>query len=99
MPDALHPATLPRLIGREQEAGEALRLVRGGVRLLTLTGPGGVGKTRLALHLAEQLACEGNVFFIPLATVDDPALLPPARHPPIDRCSQVTSGFWSSQGE
>ncbi|WP_462188359.1 hypothetical protein, partial [Frankia sp. CcWB2] len=45
------PAELTSFVGRRRELAEALRLLSG-ARLLTLTGPGGVGKTRLALRLA-----------------------------------------------
>jgi transcriptional regulator with XRE-family HTH domain len=47
------PAT--RLVGRQRELAEVRRLVTGEARLVTLTGPGGVGKTRLALELAWDL--------------------------------------------
>jgi Ni2+-binding GTPase involved in maturation of urease and hydrogenase len=50
------------------------------VRLITLTGPAGVGKTRLALELARAIADEGSthVVFVPLAAIRDPAFVPSA---------------------
>ena len=70
------PAQRTVLVGREHEA-EALSslLRRPDVRLVTLTGPGGIGKTRLALHIAAALAEEfpGGVGYIPLSAVKDPA--------------------------
>ncbi|HVL23352.1 MAG TPA: tetratricopeptide repeat protein [Thermomicrobiales bacterium] len=74
-------APLAPLIDREQEQVLVTRLIREqGVRLLTLTGPGGVGKTRLALALAEQLAPDAadGAYVVPLASVSDPALVPMA---------------------
>jgi predicted ATPase/class 3 adenylate cyclase len=59
------------LLGRERELGEIRGLVTGGVRLLTLTGPGGSGKTRLALQAAAELAEEflDGTFFVALASL------------------------------
>jgi class 3 adenylate cyclase len=71
------PLQATPLVGREREVGEVCeRLGQEGVRLLTLTGPGGTGKTRLALQAAADLLedFEDGVFFVPLATVTDPDL-------------------------
>jgi predicted ATPase/DNA-binding SARP family transcriptional activator len=69
------PAPLTPLIGRESELGAVGALMRSAdVRLVTLTGPGGIGKTRLGLQAAAELGGDfpDGVFFIPLASVADP---------------------------
>src|SRR5262245_9700748 len=69
------PAPLTRLIGRERELASVIALVgRKEVRLVTLTGPGGVGKTHLALEVAAGLrdGYADGVWFIPLSSVTDP---------------------------
>ncbi|HET7603219.1 MAG TPA: tetratricopeptide repeat protein, partial [Gemmatimonadales bacterium] len=72
------PAPLTSLIGREREIAEALALVRDpGIRLVTLTGPGGVGKTRLAITVARQASdtFPDGVRFVDLSPTRDPALV------------------------
>jgi predicted ATPase/class 3 adenylate cyclase len=72
------PGQLTRFLGREREVAEILGLLEE-ARLLTLTGPGGTGKTRLAVEVARrsELRFDGGVHFVDLSLVDDPALVPP----------------------
>ncbi len=68
------------LIGREHEVTAVVRLLhRNNVRLVTFTGPGGTGKTRLALQVASELGdvFVGGVFFVSLASINDPMLVIP----------------------
>src|SRR3954470_15139187 len=89
------PASFPlprsRLIGREAERAAARDLlVDDAVPLLTLTGPGGGGKTRLALAIAQDVAphfTEGLVW-VDLAPLTDPALVPAT----VAAALQVTTG-------
>jgi len=67
------PAQLSSFVGRAEEASAVAGLLEGN-RLVTLTGPAGCGKTRLALHVAAGLPAP--VWFTDLATVADPALVP-----------------------
>nr|WP_196789409.1 LuxR C-terminal-related transcriptional regulator [Streptomyces caniscabiei] len=66
-------------VGRRDEAADVRRLLSAG-RLLTLTGPGGVGKTRLAGHVAGQVAraFPDGVWLVPLAALSDEAFVPHA---------------------
>ena len=69
---------LTSLIGREAEVAAVEKLLRQEeVRLLTLTGPGGTGKTRLGLQVASNLlsSFKDGVFFVALSTISDPSLL------------------------
>ena len=71
------PRPLTSFIGRERELAEARRLLEGSC-LLTLTGPGGSGKTRLCIELAAEVAADypDGVYFVRLAPVRDPGLVP-----------------------
>jgi predicted ATPase/class 3 adenylate cyclase len=78
----LHQTNLPvpatAFLGREAEVAELSALVsRDGVRLVTLTGPGGTGKTRLALQVVGGLAerYPNGVWWVPLAPLRDPSLV------------------------
>jgi predicted ATPase/DNA-binding SARP family transcriptional activator len=74
------PAPETPLVGRGAELAELTELVRGGARLVTLTGAGGIGKTRLALRAGHELAADfaDGVFFVDLSRLTDPDLVPDA---------------------
>jgi predicted ATPase/class 3 adenylate cyclase len=71
------PVAASPLIGREEELKELVSLLLNGTRVLTVTGPGGTGKTRLALQVAAELVeeFEDGVFWVPLQGVSDPELV------------------------
>ena len=73
------PTHATPLLGREHELASAHeRLLRDDVRLLTLVGPGGTGKTRLSLQIAANLSDRfvDGIFFVALAPISDPDLVP-----------------------
>jgi len=71
------PRPASSFVGREHEVAEVAALIQDGARLLTLTGPGGSGKTRLAIEAAATLVPEfkAGVFWVGLAPLRDPALV------------------------
>ncbi len=71
------PVATSALLGREHELDELVALLSDGTRLLTVTGPGGTGKTRLALQVAAELVgrLRDGVFWVPLAGLSDPELV------------------------
>ena len=71
------PRPASSFVGRDKEVAELASLLRDGTRLLTLTGPGGSCKTRLAIEAAAELVPElkAGVFWVGLATLRDPALV------------------------
>ena len=71
------PKPLTSFVGRERELAQAKRLLQGSY-LVTLTGPGGSGKTRLCIALAAAVASDyrDGVYFVPLAPIRDPGLVP-----------------------
>ena len=71
------PSTVTSFVGRERELTEA-RLLLQTARLLTVTGLGGIGKTRFAIELAHRAGVDfpDGTFFVPFEPVDDPVLVP-----------------------
>jgi predicted ATPase len=71
------PRPASSFVGREQEVADVLARIEAGARLVTLTGPGGSGKTRLALEASASLVPEykAGVFWVGLAALRDPALV------------------------
>src|SRR5262245_45271306 len=78
--NARTPSILTPIIGREREITDVCELLlQSGADLVTLTGPGGVGKTRLALAIGKRLEREfaGGVIFVDLSAVHDPSYVLP----------------------
>ena len=78
------PVPRAPLIGRDTDVVKARQIVlRDSVRLVTFTGPGGIGKTRLALQVANELRTQfdGGVYFAPLSTITDATPGAPGRRP------------------
>ncbi|TME76147.1 MAG: adenylate/guanylate cyclase domain-containing protein, partial [Chloroflexi bacterium] len=73
------PTQMTSFIGRDDQVREGRELLSR-ARLLTLTGPGGTGKTRLSLQIAADVMDQfpDGVYFVPLAAVQDPELVPSA---------------------
>jgi predicted ATPase len=73
------PSQMTSFVGRDSELVKGRELLQQG-RLLTLTGPGGMGKTRLSIQIAADVsdAFKHGVFFVPLAPISDPDLVPSA---------------------
>jgi hypothetical protein len=71
------PMSLTTFVGRDRELNELRSLLREGKRLVTLTGIGGIGKTRLALELGFEAPELGwtNVYFVELGSVTNPGLI------------------------
>jgi predicted ATPase/DNA-binding SARP family transcriptional activator len=80
LPQSNVPVPVSSLVGRQRELEEITSSLRDGTRVLTLTGPGGSGKTRLAIEAANLLASElaDGAFFVALDAIRDPGLLLPA---------------------
>src|SRR5437762_9664505 len=74
------PVASNPLVGRETELAELVAMLTNSERLVTLTGPGGSGKTRLGMQVGAELLEDfpGGVFFVPLAPLSAPELVRPA---------------------
>ncbi len=91
------PRPASSVVGREREVREIAALLTGGARLLTLTGPGGTGKTRLSIEVAAERVLEfkAGVFWVGLAALRDPALVSET----IAQILGATSGLAAHIGE
>jgi len=96
------PTPATRFLGREQELFDAVSLVyERDPRLLTILGPGGIGKTRFAIELARLLAeeADGGTIFVPLAPLRDPAAVAAAIADALGASSPDPAAIGSRVGE
>jgi len=97
LPGAL-PAPPTPLVGREREVAQAQQLLQQpNLRLLSMTGPGGVGKTRLAIEVAMGLSpgFPDGVFFVSLAAVADPGLVAAVIAQTLELKEAAASSLWA----
>jgi predicted ATPase/class 3 adenylate cyclase len=97
------PVALGEVIGRDGDVAAVVAHLTSGRRLVTLTGPGGIGKTRLAIEVAHAVegTFPGGAVFVPLAGVEDPSLvlvgvadgLGARAEPGVDLVEQVVSAL------
>jgi non-specific serine/threonine protein kinase len=100
------PVALTSLVGREGNLATVLAmLARDDVRFVTLAGPGGVGKTRLAVEIARRAGdLSLDAWFVPLAPIDDPEMVAPTiaaavgapRHPGMGAVQRLVAHFRDS---
>jgi predicted ATPase/transcriptional regulator with XRE-family HTH domain len=96
------PVPITPIIGREHEEAALLDLMlparAGGVRLITLTGPGGIGKTRLALHVAAAVQTDyvGGVVFVDLSPLTDPETVGASLAAALDVRPSGADGLWDA---
>jgi predicted ATPase len=89
------PRPASSFVGRKREVEEVVFLLGDGTRLLTLTGPGGSGKTRLAIEAASELVSgfRHGVYWVPLATVREHELVVPAIAQAVGAQQQLEAHF------
>ena len=92
----LPPGALAPLYGREHDLRQLLKLLQGGVRLLTLRGPGGIGKTALALHLTHTLKQQGAPPFDHVQVIDLSSVREPEGVLGLIAASLPDNGLWGT---
>jgi len=88
------PARFDQFFGREHEMAQLRTLLSGGARLVTLTGMGGIGKTRLAIELAETLTASRPVLFVPLADLHEAGQISEALRRALDLPASSDQEVW-----
>ena len=89
------PIAASALLDREEEVRELVSLISNGTRLVTVTGPGGTGKTRLGLQVAAELvgAIADGVFWVPLSELSDAELVVPTVAQTLGSTGEITASI------